>query len=68
MRAMFSKQFPAHELGLVFGAIATLESVLQLLWPVVIEQIYHESFKTPAITTEWHATIYYVGAGQCGTI
>ena len=34
MRAMFSKQFTSRELGVVFGGIATLESICQLLWSV----------------------------------
>ena len=63
MRAMFSKQFSTEELGVVFGAIATVESVLQLVWPIVIEQIYRDSFLTPAITDKWHAAIYFFAAG-----
>lgn len=63
MRAMFSKQFSARELGVVFGGIATLEATWQLIWPIVVDEIYRSSFKDAATEAKWHGSLYFFGAG-----
>eukprot|EP00729_Bicosta_minor_P015088 gene15088-26453_t len=40
LRGLFSKQYEPHEYGICFGAIATMESTFQLVWPIVLEAIY----------------------------
>jgi hypothetical protein len=38
LRGLVSKQVGPKEFGLAYGAIATLESIFQLIYPIMMEQ------------------------------
>ena len=57
IRSLVSKQASPSELGQIFGAIAAVEGVGQLLWPLVLEQMYKRA------NAQGHPqVVYFVGA------